>query len=362
MLLLGLPLKSMNNFKERHRDKFVVGVTGHRPDKLGIPGSAPYSKELFNLCCSTLAWLQPDVVISGMALGLDLAIAAAAKELNLYLVAAVPFDGHLKNQTYCDLIDYAKANGEVHVVSPGGYAPWKMQSRNRWIVDRIKECDGQLIALWNGEAQGGTWNCVRYARSKDVAPINIWPDWQRMQGQVRPIPPPRGKWIRNWFSNGEPFSEPLSYQRIQYYAAENFFQALKSSSRNFGYRQKVSKAPAFGKEGAKKMGRSIQLRPGWDDGISELVMRVAINHRYRLNTPDGLRLLETEGVIVEWNNWCDNLWGDCVCDRCKNVPGLNKLGEALTKRREELWLQKNSGNLPQSLGSAPMDEKAKLTT
>ena len=37
--------------------------------------------------------------------------------------------------------------------------------------------------------------------------------------------------------------------------------------------------------------------------------------------------------IVEGNYWHDNYWGNCTCDKCKNIEGQNKLGKILMKIR-----------------------------
>ena len=41
----------------------------------------------------------------------------------------------------------------------GGYAAWKMQKRNQFMVDH----SNLLIAVWDGSS-GGTSNCVAYAK------------------------------------------------------------------------------------------------------------------------------------------------------------------------------------------------------
>ena len=47
----------------------------------------------------------------------------------------------------------------------------KMQTRNEWMVNH---CD-KLIAVWNG-SDGGTGNCVNYAKSINKEIIYINPD------------------------------------------------------------------------------------------------------------------------------------------------------------------------------------------
>jgi len=50
------------------------------------------------------------------------------------------------------------------------YSIDKMQKRNEWMVDN---CD-LLIAVWNEDKSGGTYNCIQYAKSvnKEVIYVN----------------------------------------------------------------------------------------------------------------------------------------------------------------------------------------------
>lgn len=156
-----------------------IAGTGHRPNKLG-----GYSSEVLMKLVSTakdaLIELQPTSVISGMALGWDTALALAALELKLPLVAAVPFHGqetawpNISQIMYQDIL---KDASDVVYVCDKGYAPWKMQIRNEWMVDH---CD-VVLALWDGTS-GGTGNCIAYA-DKVKKPIhNVW---DRFKGDSR---------------------------------------------------------------------------------------------------------------------------------------------------------------------------------
>ncbi len=55
-------------------------------------------------------------------------------------------------------------------VSEGCFAVWKMNKRNRRMVDHSK-C---VIADWDQVAKGGSWNCLQYAikKGKKVFVIN----------------------------------------------------------------------------------------------------------------------------------------------------------------------------------------------
>ena len=146
-----------------------VAFTGHRPDKLGGWGADNRIKMNVMLSLEVelvkLAKEHPGdlTCISGMALGFDLWAAETCVDMSIPFIAAVPFDGHDKlwpahNRKFYDAM-VAKAQSIV-VVTQGGYAAWKMQRRNQWMVDN----SDLLIGAWNG-TDGGTANCVRYAES-----------------------------------------------------------------------------------------------------------------------------------------------------------------------------------------------------
>jgi hypothetical protein len=75
-------------------DRIIVAGTGHRPDKLG-----GYNKETyFKVKGVADLWLCENLhrvshVISGMALGWDIALAHAAQEYEIPVIAAIPFKG-----------------------------------------------------------------------------------------------------------------------------------------------------------------------------------------------------------------------------------------------------------------------------
>ena len=121
----------------------------------------------------TLLDLKPEKVISGMALGVDQWAAHVAYKLGIPFLAAVPFEGQEKawpqaSQSIYNLL-LSKAAERV-VVCEGGYSADKMQRRNEFMCDK---CD-KLIAIYNGDTSGGTYNCVSYAKSivKEIIVIN----------------------------------------------------------------------------------------------------------------------------------------------------------------------------------------------
>ncbi len=155
----------------------ILAGTGHRPPKLGGYGEQVHI-ELVTLATEQIKALKPDLVISGMALGWDQAIARASMLLKIPFDAYVPFEGQERmwprtsQENFTWLLARAR---RVLYVCPPGYAAWKMQARNEAMVD---DCD-RLLALWDGSA-GGTANCVRYAQSKGKEIVNCWQQWKEM--------------------------------------------------------------------------------------------------------------------------------------------------------------------------------------
>lgn len=102
--------------------------------------------------------------MSGMAPGWDWAFAWASWLLGIPFIAAVPFEGQESKWppntqvAYRIILDKA---ARVEVVSPGGYAAWKLHKRNEFVVDHCT----RIAAMWDGVKSGGTWNTVRYAQN-----------------------------------------------------------------------------------------------------------------------------------------------------------------------------------------------------
>ena len=153
----------------------IIAATGHRPEKLGGYGR-DVEQRLRDLAVWFLMCTRPTVVISGVALGWDTAIAEAALTLRIPLWAAVPFAGQesrwapRSQAIYRGLLQQAE---RVVIVSEGGFSSAAMQRRNEWMVD---EC-AALVALWDGSA-GGTANCLKYANKIGRPGWNLWQYWR----------------------------------------------------------------------------------------------------------------------------------------------------------------------------------------
>ena len=155
----------------------ILAGTGHRPNKLG--GYDPLTKEhLIKLTTYALTKYKPDVVISGMALGWDQALATAALNLTIPMHAYIPFEGQECMWPTSSQREYWKlrrAASNVVVCCPGSYSAAKMQVRNCRMVNACTD----VLALYDG-TPGGTANCIKYAEQQGKHIINTWTCWTKL--------------------------------------------------------------------------------------------------------------------------------------------------------------------------------------
>lgn len=159
----------------------TIGITGHRPDKLG--GYNPENLfDLIDFASYQLSFFRRKntVILTGMALGWDLAIAQACVNRGISFKAIIPFVGQDRLWTkenkvlYRTLLGKADKviNTDVFTSFNGKSIPRQMQDRNKYIVDN----SSKILALWNGSSSG-TANCINYARLKGKQIDNVWADW-----------------------------------------------------------------------------------------------------------------------------------------------------------------------------------------
>lgn len=170
----------------------IIAATGHRPDKLGGYDEKT-RRALGAMATEYLHYERPTFVISGMALGWDQAVAAAAVVLGIPFIAAVPFDGQERMWPQHSQTRYRRllAHAERVEIIVERKLPFNiagaMQTRNEWMVDEANK----LMALWDGSSGGGTCNCIRYAEKKGVPYDNLWSRWA-MPEDIREL---LGDWV-----------------------------------------------------------------------------------------------------------------------------------------------------------------------
>jgi uncharacterized phage-like protein YoqJ len=160
----------------------IITVCGHRPNKLGgykIPN--PTYETVVDGLLKAFGHFRPEMILTGMAIGVDQWAAELCIQYNIPFLAAVPFNNQEQKWPPHSQAKYqylvSQAAHVVHV-SKGEYTPAKMHIRNEWMVDRCH----LVVAVWDGSS-GGTASAVGYAKSIG-RPIHFVPIVQK---QALPI-------------------------------------------------------------------------------------------------------------------------------------------------------------------------------
>lgn len=125
----------------------------------------------------------------------------------------------------------------------------------------------------------------------------------------------------------------VQYESMNYPTVEHAFVAAKSTE--FFFRKLIAALPAEKAGLAKRRGRTIRLRRGWDDMKIDVMFELLCN---KFKQPQFKKaLLETgDAKLIEENHWHDNIWGDCKCKKCEDIQGQNWLGRLLMEVREQV--------------------------
>jgi ribA/ribD-fused uncharacterized protein len=115
-----------------------------------------------------------------------------------------------------------------------------------------------------------------------------------------------------------------------YPTVEHAFQAAKSL--DHAERDWIAAAGSPGL--AKRLGRRINLRPDWEK-IKFDVMEECLRSKFADPVLKKKLLATGDEELVEGNYWHDNTWGNCSCEKCKDIVGRNMLGNILMKLRTE---------------------------
>lgn len=140
----------------------------------------------------------------------------------------------------------------------------------------------------------------------------------------------RGRWA--FLSNFHP--APMMWSGILYPTSEHAFNAGKTLDDEQRYW--IADAPT--PREAKRRGRTVELRQGWDERVRFEVMASVLEAKFGCHPGRVAALLSTGGaVLVEGNTWHDQVWGDCRCGRAACLPaGANHLGRLLMELRARL--------------------------
>ena len=154
----------------------VCCVTGHRPK--GFPFPRERGDERFERYFNKLKYELGKLIsegytylISGLAEGADLDFAYVGtlyreKYPNVFIEGAAPYRRKPDAGSFRDKI--ISRCDKVTVLAER-YYDGCMQDRNMYMVDKADV----VLAIWNGEQHGGTWNTISYAKSQGKKIIYI---------------------------------------------------------------------------------------------------------------------------------------------------------------------------------------------
>lgn len=127
----------------------------------------------------------------------------------------------------------------------------------------------------------------------------------------------------------------INYQGLVYPTVEHAFQAAKTTDAELRMQIRNASSPTE----AKRLGRKVTLREGWETYRRYSVMETLLVLKFGFGTLLASSLLKTgDAVLIEGNTWHDNLWGQCRCEGKCAKPGLNLLGWMLMRQRRALTL------------------------
>lgn len=134
--------------------------------------------------------------------------------------------------------------------------------------------------------------------------------------------------VHHFLSN---FSESyIRTKRLVYPTMEHWFQAHKTENPNDRYAITQAATPKI----AKAMGRSIRLRPDWEE-VKLDVMRRGLARKFTPKSDLADMLLSTgDSRLIEGNRWGDDFWGAVYIG--DKYVGHNWLGWLLMAQRAEL--------------------------
>jgi len=129
------------------------------------------------------------------------------------------------------------------------------------------------------------------------------------------------------------FPAKVIFEDITFPTVEHAYVAAKTL--NISARRDIAMIPAGEAGKAKRKGRYLVLRTDWEK-VKFKIMEDLLRQKFSKEAFKNLLLETKDSVIIEGNYWHDNTWGDCLCSKCQNIPGQNRLGKLLMEIRRDL--------------------------
>lgn len=87
---------------------------------------------------------------------------------------------------------------------------------------------------------------------------------------------------------------------------------------------------------SKRLGGKIEIIDDWDEKRNS-IMSMLTERKFEPGSALADSLMATsKHILIEGNYWHDQYWGDCSCDKHKNIHGANNLGILLMRQRDHL--------------------------
>ena len=125
------------------------------------------------------------------------------------------------------------------------------------------------------------------------------------------------------------YNTDVEFSGVHYTSAEAAFQAQKCADDSI-----KSEFSSLTPSEAKRKGRHVPLRHNWEEDKYTIMVGVLI---CKFGNPELRMILLSTGdeeLVEDTTSWHDNIWGNCDCPRCRNIPGQNLLGKALMQVRD----------------------------
>ncbi len=172
----------------------ITGIA-HAPVRLLERTSLP-SAELIHLARLALQTYGATRLITSLAPGWEQALAHAAFESGIPYTVAVPFPGRDHEWKKEERVHYYKfiaRADRVHRISDRYHVLASLDA-HLWQVDRADT----LIALWDYDFRGETYDTMQYATQSEKQVVNLWEDWSLLREirktlRVRTLPVPTPK-------------------------------------------------------------------------------------------------------------------------------------------------------------------------
>lgn len=129
-----------------------------------------------------------------------------------------------------------------------------------------------------------------------------------------------------WLSNFWP--SEIEFEGLKYPTVEHAYQAAKSEDDEVRKFVRDQITPGM----AKNRGRRILLREDWDD-VKVPIMRTLLRKKFYDETLRGFLIMTGNQELIEENYWHDQFWGNCICNKHRDIPGENWLGKLLMEQR-----------------------------